>query len=267
MSVGRRDCVLERLPPAIRARFTPLPTDPFVEAFARGEHAAPHSRVKGALHGVLRRVVSDFDADGVLGTHPMALFGEVSWRALVGERGGRLLDVGAGSGDVTVHARPFFDAIVTTETSSAMAHRLRSRGFVCHRVDLARHALPDDPSVGGPFDVVALLNVLDRCDRPRALLRAAVRSLSRDGRVLLSVPLPARPHVDRGAMTVDPDEPMGGEGGTWEEALGDLVEHLVLPCGLEVTRVARAPYLSRGTRLHVLDAAVLVLAPLETSFG
>lgn len=245
-----RDCVLERLPPALRARFRPLPVDPAIEAFVAS--ARPHGAIRSALHARLRRLVTDFDADGLLGTHPMALLGEASWEALLG-RGGRLLDVGAGSGDVTVHARALFEEIVTTETSRAMCHRLRRRGLRCHRVDLSREALPTGE---GPFDAVALLNVLDRCDRPRSLLGAARRALGPGGRLLLSVPLPARPHVDRGGVTVDQDEPMSGHGETWEEALVDLCEGTL--AGLEIERIARAPYLSVGARLHALDAALVV---------
>lgn len=256
MVSGPRDCALERLPAPLRARFAPLAPDPVVEAFARGEGRAPHGPVREALHATLRRVVSDFDADGWLGTHPMALFGPRSWEDLLGG-GGRLLDVGAGAGDVTVHARALFDEVVTTETSRAMARRLRRRGLTCHRVDLATAPLPDPR----PFDAVSLLNVLDRCARPRSLLRAALGRLAPGGRVLVTVPLPARPHVDVGGATVDPDEPLGGRGATFEEALADLVEATLAPAGLEVTRLARAPYLSRGSttaRLHVLDAAVVV---------
>ncbi len=256
--VRTRDCDRGALAPRLRERFAPLSPDPYVEAFATGRAVAPHGPIRDAAHRLLRRVVSDFDADGVLGTHPMALFGERSWRELVGDReGGRLLDVGAGSGDVTVHARALFADIVTTETSGPMARRLRRRGFVCHRVDLARAALPDPE----PFDVVSLLDVIDRCERPRSLLHAAARHARPGGRVLIAVPLPIEPHVDLGPRTVDPDEPLSGRGDTWEEALADLIEGTLEPCGLSPIRLARAPYLSLGARsLHVLDDAVVVCA-------
>lgn len=248
-----RDCDRARLPPALRAAFDPLPPDPTIEAFARADGG--HGALREAARRVLRRVVSDFDADGLLGTHRMALLGERSWEALVGaHRGGRLLDVGAGSGEVTAHARALFREIVATETSAPMVRRLRRRGFVAHRVDLAREPLPDN----APFDVVALLNVLDRCERPRSLLSAARRCLAPEGSLLLSVPLPARPHVDLGSHTVDPDEPLGGQGDTWEAALADLVATTLAPLELTPRRIARAPYLSRGRHLHVLDAALIV---------
>jgi len=241
------------LPARLAALVRELPADP---AIARFEARAGHGPIRGALRGALRRVVSDFDADGLLGTHPMALFGEASWEDLVGE-GGRLLDVGAGSGDVTAHAAGLFDDVVTTEVSGPMARRLRARGLACHRVDLAT-----EPVELGRFRVVALLNVLDRCDRPRSLLAAARDRLEDDGVLVIAVPLPAAPHVDRGSATVDPDEPLGGRGDTFEAALADLVEATIEPGGLTVRRLARAPYLSRGAggTIHRLDAGVVVAA-------
>lgn len=248
-----RECDRARLPPSLRALFEPLPPDPYVEAFAR--EGPGHGPLREGLRRALRRVVSDFDADGLLGTHRMALLGERSWEALVGRhRGGRLLDVGAGSGDVTAHARALFREIVTTEVSGPMVRRLRRRGFVAHRVDLSREPLPH----AAPFDVVSLLDVLDRCDRPRSLLRAASALRAPGGHLLISVPLPARPHVDVGTHTVDPDEPLGGSGETWEAALVDLVESTLAPLGLRPVRLARAPYLSRGLRLAALDAVLVV---------
>lgn len=245
-----------RLPADLATLVEPLPHDPWVERFRSDDRG--HGVLLGALHGALRRVVSDFDADGLLGTHPMALFGPASWRALV-ERRRRLLDVGAGSGAVTEHARELVDVIETTETSKAMARRLRARGWTCHPVDLAFEV---PPSLG-TFDAVSLLNVLDRSERPRTLLRAALGRLEPDGVCILSVPLPARPHFDLGRRTVEPDELLGGRGPDFEAALVDLVKETLEPCGLRVTRLARAPYLSRGLRgaLHELDVAVVVGRP------
>lgn len=245
----RRHVLPARLAPWVRE----LPEDPWIVAFEKAGEG--HGALRGALRQLLRRVISDFDADGILGTHPMAIYGEVSWRDLIGTRR-RLLDIGAGSGDVTVHARELVDEIVTTEVSGPMARRLRSLGFRCHRVDLARE-LP----VGlGRFDAVAMNNVLDRCERPITLLRRALSLLEPEGVLVLSVPLPVSAHVDVGGMTVDPDEPLGGAGASFELALADLVETTLEPAGLVVRRLARAPYLSRGRdgQLHRLDAAVVV---------
>jgi SAM-dependent methyltransferase len=232
-------------------RFVALAPDPELDRFVRETRG--HGPLREETRRVLRRFVSDFDADGILGTHRMALLGPSHWASLLGSRrGGRLLDVGAGRGDVTVFARPLFREIVTTETSAPMARVLRRRGFVCHELDLAERPLDDR------FDAVSLLNVLDRCDRPRSLLRHATASLIDGGRVLISVPLPVRAHVDRGSYTTDPDEPIGGDGETWSEMLSDLIARTITP--LRVERIARAPYVSIGRTTDALDAALIVCA-------
>jgi hypothetical protein len=229
---------------------------PLVRPIAPPALAPPagHGALRGGLRRLLRRAVSDFDADGLLRTHRMVLLDEEGWRELLGAHpAGRLLDVGAGSGDVTVHARGLFADVVTTETSPPLRWRLQRRGLGPLALDLTV-----DPPPPGPFAAVALLNVLDRTDRPRTLLR---RLLPLAPRLLLSVPLPVRPHVDRGGRTGDPDEPLTGRGSTFEAALADLVEGTLEPCGMVVSRLARTPYLSfgrAGAPPEALDAALVV---------
>lgn len=46
----------------------------------------------------------------------------------------KLLDVGAGDGNVTRRLAPLFDDITVTEASKYMGNRLRGRGYRCVRV-------------------------------------------------------------------------------------------------------------------------------------
>ncbi|MDQ3034543.1 MAG: methyltransferase-like protein 9, partial [Myxococcota bacterium] len=194
-----------------------------------------------------------------LGMHPMFLAGTATWRALLGAEhiGGALLDVGAGRGDVTATLAPLFDAVVATETSAPMIRRLRARGYDAQRIDLAREALTPERT----FRATSLLHVLDRCARPRSLLGAAVARTEPGGRVIVACPLPARPHVDVGGTTVDPDEPLPIDGESFEDALASLVERLLRPACLEVERWTRTTYLARGDRdapLHALDDVIVI---------
>src|SRR5690349_21798042 len=85
-----------------------------------------------------RLYLSDFDANALTGMYRMQLLPEGAWRRLLGERArGRLLDVGAGSGDVTASLALCFDEVETTEVSRGMVKRLGKRGFRCHAVDLS----------------------------------------------------------------------------------------------------------------------------------
>lgn len=250
---------LARLPSDLASAFLELPPDPERERWLATIGATPHGALATALHRALRRVASDYDVDAWLGMHSMFLAGTATWRALLGaERvGGALLDVGAGRGDVTATLAPLFDAVVTTETSAPMIRRLRARGFEAHRIDLAERALAPERT----FRAASLLHVLDRCARPRSLLDATVARTERGGLVIVACPLPARPHVDVGGHTVDPDEPLPIDGERFEDALASLTASLLAPAGLEVERWTRTTYLARGDRdapLHALDDAIVI---------
>lgn len=250
---------LARLPAELARTFFALPPDPDRAQWLGAIGGRPHGALATALHRALCRVGSDYDADAWLGMHPMFLAGTSSWRALLGEEriGGALLDVGAGRGDVTATLAPLFDEVVATETSAPMARRLRARGYEAHRVDLATEPLPGARA----FRAVSLLHVLDRCARPRSLLTAAIDRLEPGARAIVACPLPARPHVDVGGHTVDPDEPLFAEGERFEDALASLRARVLLPLGLEIERWTRTTYLARGDRdapLHALDDAIVV---------
>lgn len=254
----RYDCDLQQLTPPLARAFTPLATDESRRAFFS---RPPHGAFGTFVRGLLGHVISDYDANALLDFYPMFLMSTAQWRALLGEHArGRLLDIGAGSGDVTAELAPLFDAVTTTETSRGMARNLRARGYACHGVDLAENALPR----GASFDVVSLLHVIDRAARPLTLLERARELVAPGGRMIVATPLPLSAHVHVAGGTVDAEEvlPTDAHSAAWEPALTALVTHVLAPLGLEVERFARAPYLSRGDAdapVYVLDDAILVL--------
>ncbi len=236
-----RDVDLGALPPELERTFFSAPDDPQTEAWRAASR--PHGWLATQTQRIARRFASDFEVNARLGMYSLHLGGTATYRALLGpeHREGRaLLDVGAGTGEVTAMMAPLFERVRCTETSPAMAARIRRLGFACDVLDLASE------DVGGHFDVVSLLNVLDRTARPRTLLDRALAHLGDGGRLILATPLPARPHVDLGSVTSEPDEPMGGDGETFEEALGSLAATLLTPRELRVVRWTRLPYQSQG---------------------
>lgn len=208
---------------------------------------------------VLRGYFSDFDANGLLDMYPMHVLSTAQARRLLELDAGQtlptLLDVGAGGGWVTDKLSPCFDSVVTTEASWAMRRRLRRRGYDCQAVDISDHTVK-----GAPFDVVSVLNVIDRCERPASLLAGARDHLEQDGRLLLCTPLPYDPHVYDGPTTHDPSERLPISGDDWHSALVDLVS-VLQGHQLQVKSVSRVPYVSGGdsaASLYVLDAALVV---------
>jgi SAM-dependent methyltransferase len=255
----RYDCDRARLPASLAGAFVTLAPDDATRAFLA---RAPHGRAATFARRVLGAVLSDYDANALLDFYPLHLLSTAQWRALLGPTArGALLDVGAGAGDVTAQLAPLFEAVTATETSRGMARRLRARGYACHALDLAESALPGDAAAR--FDVVALLNVLDRAPRPLTLLERARALVAPGGRLVVAVPLPLSPHVHVAGGTVDPEELLPMDDATeWEPAVASLVDRVFAPLALHVERLTRTPYLSRGdaeTPRYALDDALFVL--------
>ena len=250
------------LAPELARAYFEAPVDPDTEAWLT--RSRPHGWLATSAQRIARRFASDFEVNARLGMYSLHLGGTATYRALLGpeHEGGSLLDVGAGTGEVTAMMAPLFGSVRCTETSPAMARRIRGLGFSCDVLDLV------SADVSGRFDVVSLLNVLDRTARPLTLIDRAIAQLRDEGRLILATPLPSRPHVDLGGVTAEPDEPMGGEGESFEEALGSLVTTLLAPRGLQVVRWTRLPYRSQGDTAQPFyehDDALLLCAPQRTT--
>lgn len=233
--------VLGALAPELASTYFAAPDDPQTAAWLAS--VRPHGWLATQAQRIARRFASDFEVNARLGMYSLHLGGTATYRALLGPEhrsASSLLDVGAGTGEVTAMMAPLFERVRCTETSPAMARRIRRLGFACDVIDLGSADVP------GRFDVASLLNVLDRTARPQTLIDRALAHLTPEGRLILATPLPARPHVDLGAITGEPDEPMGGEGDTFEAALGSLHQTLLAPRHLRVVRWTRLPYRSQG---------------------
>jgi 2-polyprenyl-3-methyl-5-hydroxy-6-metoxy-1,4-benzoquinol methylase len=260
------DCQLERLGPELASVFVRSRLDTEGEAFLAGALKRRHSRWRLWARQLMNLFLSDFDANALLGMYRVFLLSTPQALSLL-ERGrttplsqARLLDVGAGSGDVTTRLAPLVSETDCTEASFFMARRLRQRGFPCWQARVGE-GLPADPLAGSRcYDIISLLNVIDRTNRPRTLLRAAVAHLPPGGSLLLSTPLPFDPFYYAGAISRAPEERLNVHASDWEEALVELWKNELQPLGLSVHAVTRVPYLSEGDAQHaayVLDNVVL----------
>jgi len=251
------DVDVSALSPRLRDRFVKLSRDAATDAFLAQAGRGRHSWWRTQLHRLVRQFMSDFDTNGLLDMYPLFVASTEHWRLLLGQqRIPRLLDVGAGSGNVTRTLVPLAEQIVTTELSRHMAERLRRSGLECHELDLAERDLP-----GAPFDLITCLNVLDRTARPRKLLRQMHASLVPGGRLLIALALPYNPFFFRGNSTPEPLERLACAEAGWEDAVNSLVERELEPLGFNVLTVSRTPYLSFGdaeSGLYELDDALLV---------
>eukprot|EP00927_Polykrikos_kofoidii_P036369 TRINITY_DN30708_c0_g1_i1.p1 TRINITY_DN30708_c0_g1~~TRINITY_DN30708_c0_g1_i1.p1 ORF type:complete len:335 (-),score=37.93 TRINITY_DN30708_c0_g1_i1:16-1020(-) len=269
------------LPREMAERFVPLERDVESTDFLREAFATSCLKhfLKGSLAGLLRRwmSLSLTDANAVVGRADMFVLSSDHAAKLLGpgRPGGLLLDVGAGSGCVTARLASLFDSVIAVESSGPMVRRLRKRGFAAHHghdlAGLEGTAARCGIKMGsmGTVDCVALLNVLDRCEKPLSLLhelRSQLRPAS--GRLLLAVVLPFRPFVERGNGKVAPAERLPlPRNGDWEESAALLWETVLRPAGFKLEAVARVPYICQGDNrnaAYVLDDAIFVLSRAVT---
>ncbi len=251
---------LTLLDPDLRNVFQQVECDNATKSYLGKLQRTQPGRAKTLFQQGLRKFLSDYDVSALLKIHPMHLLGRSQFENMIPpERRQTLLDVGAGSGDVTAALAPLFERTLTTETSAGMTRKLEREGYECERLDLSRHAPPES---WPDFSVITCFNVLDRCARPLSLLRRLRTMLTTDGNLLVSVPLPVSPHVQHGGYTLDPDELLPAASG-WEAGANALALTL-RASGWVAIRLSRVPYLSGGDADQVayeLDTAFFVLAP------
>merc|ERR1711981_499422 len=168
-----------------------------------------------------------------------------------------VVDLGAGDGKVTQKIAKFAGLestdVAVTEVSPTMKYRLQQRGF---------NLLPtDDWHKNQQYDVISMLNLLDRCEKPFTILAQVKQSLAKDGKLLLASVLPFRQSIEW-RNDRKPDEVLHVNR-TWpiEEQVSYLVEKVIEPCGFDLQSVSRVPYLCEGdvkAPYYVLNNLVMV---------
>ncbi len=256
---------------AAGAPFTQLGLDEHTAEYLLASEQFRHGTFTTWIHRLMRGFWSDFDINGILGTYPMHVLSRAQWETLFdtarasadqssllahNDEFGRLLDIGAGRGDATEELAPLFAQVTVTETSKHMARRLRSMGFECLAEDISSRA-----DLRAQFDVVSLLNVLDRCDRPMSLLATARQAVKPGGLLLIALVLPYKPFVYDNGQPRAPEERLAIRSAQFEVAAAEFVTHCLLPLGLTPLTLSRAPYLSGGdahAALYELDDLIVV---------
>jgi len=174
---------------------------------------------------------------------------------------GSLLDLGAGSGDVTDCIAPLFDKVTTTEISKSMLQSLKLKGYeVIESEDLSDGSLS-----GRTFDCIACLNLLDRCDKPLTLLNQLKSFLGANGVVLIALAVPFNPWVETRSGYIRPSELMDVEAESFEEMANKFLENVLFKNGFRLRAFSKAPYLSQGDyykELYALTDSIWVVSVL-----
>ncbi|EOD05241.1 hypothetical protein EMIHUDRAFT_97165 [Emiliania huxleyi CCMP1516] len=224
------------------------------------------------------------DASGFLRLQTLYVASEEQFRALLehavlqagladaaaGAPARSLLDIGAGTGTETAKLAAALgvapNGVTALESSWALRRALRARGF---RAAAALDELRGAP----PFTAAALLNVLDRCDEPLAVVDAAVAAVAPGGVLVLATVLPFSAKVFEGRIggrnaARKPREPLEFTGGAWpakapafEQGAVAFLDALVhRHPQLELASWTRLPYVSSGgvIKTHTyLDMALM----------
>ncbi|VVC96148.1 unnamed protein product [Leptidea sinapis] len=113
-----------------------------------------------------------------------------------------VVDVGAGDGEVSSRFAHLFSAKYATEISASMRKQ---------------------------FECVFMLNLLDRCSKPRVMLRQASSALREGGFLVLALVLPYKPY-----------------GTGFEEQASSFVKFMQEEMGYELAAWSKVPYLCEG---------------------
>lgn len=205
-------------------------------------------------------VMTKTSINGLLRRGSMFIFSKKQFEVLmdIDENwpGGTLLDLGAGDGHITQHMAPYFSQVYTTETSGPMTWRLFEKGYHVIGIDewTEHHEM---------YDVISILNLLDRCEKPLHLMQNIRKCIKKEGKVILAVVFPYKPYVEFGGINNKPLELMEIQGNNFEEQINSFTEMVIRPSGFIIEKVTKLPYLCEGdldTSFYLLFDAVFVLS-------
>lgn len=249
-----------RMRPELAAKFVQLWPDAETKEFLAASIDKSSWVWTQIWHVLAKTALSPFwtrtDINGWLGRGSMFVLSAAQTAALLGGAtegaGGALVDVGAGDGEVTRRWGALFPRRYATEISASMRSVLADKGFTILDVD-------GWWATGVRFELVCMLNLLDRCAAPVTLLREAARALAPAGHIMIALVYPFKPYVE---STKDhkPFEDMLVRRNTFEEQVEAVVDFMATE-GLALVSWSRVPYLCEGDMnqsYYWLDDAVFV---------
>ncbi|MBN3277755.1 METL9 protein, partial [Polyodon spathula] len=261
-------CHTETLGESVRPAFIQSYLDMETQAFLNRSAEKSGCLFTQLYHSFVSTLFSPFvsrtSINGYLGRGSMFVFSPEQFRQLMNIsqdwKSKRLLDLGAGDGEVTKVMSPHFEEIYTTEVSATMKWQLEKKQYRVLGID-------EWQDTGFQYDLISCLNLLDRCDQPVKLLKDIRRSLEPSkGRLVLAAVLPFHPYVEIGGKWEQPSEFLVVQGKTWEEQVTSMANGVFKEAGFAVEAFTRLPYLCEGdmySDYYRLDDAVFVLRPEE----
>lgn len=260
-------CDLQQFPEHIQHLFVQLTLDETTGAFLDLSYEKSDWYLMQVWHSMAKSflswIMTTTSVNGLLGRGSMFVLSNQQFQTLLGVdsiwRAGHLLDLGAGDGAVTEQMADHFQQVSVTEMSSTMQWRLGQKGYRVFNID----------EWAGPthkYDVIAALNLIDRCDRPISILRDIHQSLAPGGMAIIALVLPFKPFVESGSNQNRPTERLDISGKSWEQQAASFIKNVLLPLGFTLHSFTRLPYLCEGDLVqpfYSLDDAVFVVKAAE----
>ncbi len=266
-----------KLSPAFASKFVPGEEDAETRAFVEQSVEKSDWFFTQMWHNLAKSVLGIFgytqtDVNGILGRGSMFVLSERHFLELLKTGGaerpggwdaeepaGSLVDLGAGDGVPMRRLSRLFRRVYATEASPAMRRALSRSGVELLEVEDWHEQAPG----GNGFDLVACLNLLDRCERPLSVLSQVRRALRTPGGLaLVAVVLPFSPYVEFSSSgDRAPVEKIDLEGATFEEQAESL-SRLLEQQGFQVLSWTRVPYLCEGdlaSSVYTLNDVVFLL--------
>ena len=163
----------------------------------------------------------------------------------------KMIDLGAGDGNVTIKFSDYFKHIYATETSKPMRKLLKAKNIKVLPIEKwgSKHK----------YDFISCLNLLDRCENPQDIIKEMKKSLKPNGMILIALVLPFKPFVEV-RNSRQPNQLLSLEGSTFIEQAQSFVK-LMTSLGFKLESWTRLPYLCEGDLVHsvyYLDDAVFL---------
>ncbi|XP_045462364.1 protein-L-histidine N-pros-methyltransferase [Harmonia axyridis] len=256
------NCNIEQVPPAIAAKFVQLDHDKESMKFIQESEEKSDWIFIQIWHVIVRSILGWFmtqtSINGWLQRGSMFVISSAQFLKLLKSDGDwhrdSLIDLGAGDGAVTAQIAPFFGKVYATEVSNTMRTLLQTRGYKVLDVE--------DWDADRKYDMIACLNLLDRCNTPLQMLKQIRQALKPNGMVFLALVLPFSAYVEIGSKNHKPKELLPIIGASFEEQVTSVIEDVFHPSGFKVESWSRVPYLCEGDlrqSYYWLDDALFVL--------
>jgi SAM-dependent methyltransferase len=149
--------------------------------------------------------------------------------AMISHSAGRLLDAGAGRGVAAAFFRERGFEVVALDISPHALAYCRQRGVEARAADL------ESDDVGGPYDVVLVLEVLEHLEKPQETLIKLKNALSAGGEIIISMPNDR--NIYHGGLPKDAEHPHLN---LYDEP---KARSLIESCGLKIESFRRVPLL------------------------